>query len=208
MREPARHLHTLYVFGNLPFQFPPRPFINCYFLRTREITLSYLLLIVYFLNRKFFPHYNRIYLQRWISVVKFPPGHSWGRWGHGFLPSIPVASGQNYCPHDYRLENDEWACRVAALVFDACTECCDDFELWDGARLVTSREGLKIRNAGPNADAASPRADPDAAASQEEVEAVAATILEAVMKASPALHASPRLRSRVNALRRPPAAPQ
>ena len=108
---------------------------------------------------------------------------------------------------DYRLENDEWASRAAAIVFDACTDCCDDFELWEGARLVTTRAGLKMRMDGAEADAATLRADAEAAASQDEIEAVAATVLEAVMKASPALDASPRLHARVGELRRPSAAP-
>lgn len=36
----------------------------------------------------------------------------------------------------FRAENDEEACEAAALIFDACTDRCSRFEVWDGRRQV------------------------------------------------------------------------
>ena len=102
--------------------------------------------------------------------------------------------------HEFSAENDASARRAAALAFDACTDHCDDFELWYGAHLVGSGAGLKTRDSVAPADEAA--AEADAAAGEGAIAAVAVTILEAVMATTAALHDSPRLRLRLNALRR------
>src|ERR1700761_2320172 len=87
--------------------------------------------------------------------------------------------------HEFSAEDDAYARRAAILAFDACSDHCDDFELWYGARLIASRAGLKTRAAGARRD--EPAAEAEAAAGQGVIAAVAAGIVEAAMKTSAAL---------------------
>lgn len=103
--------------------------------------------------------------------------------------------------HDFRVENDDWACRVAALVFDACTERCDHFELWEGSRLAATADGLKTRADVRYALTEAAQAEDDGAASDEAIARGAVAILEAAMQNSGALRASARLQSRLDTLR-------
>ena len=48
-----------------------------------------------------------------------------------------LQQGSIVARHEFTVEDDEHACEATALVFDACADRCDDFELWDGVRLVT-----------------------------------------------------------------------
>jgi hypothetical protein len=100
--------------------------------------------------------------------------------------------------HEFRAENDIWACRAVALAFDACTDYCDDFELWYGVSLVTSRAGLKTPANHTETDVFREARDTllDAA-----VQDIAATILEGVMRTSDALRDSPTVKERLNGLR-------
>jgi hypothetical protein len=108
--------------------------------------------------------------------------------------------------HEFGAENDTWAGRAAALAFDACSECCDDFELWYGVHLVTTCTGLKTRATIAEADEA--RAGAMVATLDGAIERIAARILEGAMATSGALRESPRLNARLSALRRPPAGPR
>lgn len=114
-----------------------------------------------------------------------------------------LRQGKITAHHEFSADNDARACRAAALAFDACTDYCDDFELWFGVQLVTSRAGLKTHMLDAKADAAS--AERQAMAADGAVERNAAAILEAAMKTSGALRDSPRLNAQLNALRPSPA---
>jgi hypothetical protein len=112
-----------------------------------------------------------------------------------------LRQGKIAAHHEFSVENDDWACRAAALAFDACADHCDDFELWCGVQLVTSRAGLSTRASG-----AKPAATATAAVMEEEtIAALAVRILEAAMETSDALRDNPTLNSRLRALRPPPA---
>ena|ERR1700744_4435784 len=101
--------------------------------------------------------------------------------------------------HEFSAENDDWACRAAALAFDACADDCDDFELWYGVHLVTSGAGLKTRASNENADEAS--AEAVSATVEGAIETIAARIIEAAMATNSALRESPRLTARLTLLR-------
>lgn len=112
-----------------------------------------------------------------------------------------MRQGKIAAHHEFSAESDDWARRAADLAFDACTDYCDDFELWYGTHLVTSRAGFKSRPI---------VAKPGDAAAEDDsraIAAIAARILEAATATSPALRDSPRLNARLNDLRRPPAGP-
>jgi hypothetical protein len=108
--------------------------------------------------------------------------------------------------HEFRAENDDGACQAAAIAFDACTDHCDDFELWKGAQLVASSTGLTTRAIIAKADEAF--AGAMTATSDGAIERIAVRIIEAAMAANGALRDSPRLNVRLNALRPSPAGPQ
>jgi hypothetical protein len=88
------------------------------------------------------------------------------------------------------------ACRAAALAFDARTDYCDDFELWYGVRLLTSRAGWKTREVAATQAEAPAGARP--ATSEAAIEGVAAR-----MQTTDSLRDDPKLNSRLTALRRP-----
>jgi hypothetical protein len=112
-----------------------------------------------------------------------------------------LRQGKIAAHHEFGVENEGWACRAAALAFDACADYCDDFELWYGVHLVTSRAGLTTR-------ASVAKADPAATGESMEEGAIAALavrVLEAAMQASDALRDNSILNTRLGVLRRPPA---
>jgi hypothetical protein len=105
--------------------------------------------------------------------------------------------------HEFHAESDDWGCRAAALAFDACTEHCDDFELWDGVHLVTTRAGLKTRTIIASPDVAS--AGSKGTTQEGAIERIAVGIIEAAIRNSGPLRDSPRLDAGLSALRRLPA---
>jgi hypothetical protein len=117
-----------------------------------------------------------------------------------------LRQGKIAAHHEFSAENDALACRAAALAFDACTDYCNDFELWYGMQLVTSRAGLKTR------EIATPQANAPTAAHSATlrtgIEGIAVQILEAAMATSEALRSSARLTTQLNALRRPRVRPE
>ena len=93
------------------------------------------------------------------------------------------------------------ACRAAALAFDSCTDYCDDFELWYGVQLLTSRAGWKTREVAATQAEAPAGAQP--ATLEAAIEGVAARILKGAMQTTDSLRDDPKLNSRLTALRRP-----
>jgi hypothetical protein len=105
----------------------------------------------------------------------------------GMFDVFLLRQGKIAAHHKFSAENDASACRVAARAFNACIYHCDDFELWDGARLVTSRAGLRMHT-------------PDNVFGRGEVvildaviDQITAGILRAAKQKSSALRDSPRL---------------
>ncbi len=115
-----------------------------------------------------------------------------------------LQQGKIVMRYEFNAENDEHACAATALVFDACTDGCDDFELWAGVRLVTRRASWKARAIIARAANVAARADDHVATLEEAIERIAVTIEEAAMEMSDALRASPRLNLRLSELRRTP----
>ncbi len=113
-----------------------------------------------------------------------------------------LRQGKITAHHEFRAENDDWACQAAALAFDACADQCDEFELWKGTQLVTSNTGLRTRAIVAETDTAF--AGSLTMGSNEAIERIAVRIIEAAMETSSALRDSPRLNVRLNALRLPP----
>jgi hypothetical protein len=111
-----------------------------------------------------------------------------------------LRQGKIAAHHEFNAETDAWACRAAALAFDACTDYCDDFELWYGVRLVTSRAGLKTREIAETEATAHTAAQ--SATLDVAIAGIAAQILEAAMATNDGLRDSPRLNSWLNTLRR------
>ncbi len=99
---------------------------------------------------------------------------------------------------EFSAENDDWACRAAALAFAACTDRCDDFELWYGAQLVTSSAGLQTRAI--IAQAGEAFAGAQDTTLQRAIERIAVRILEGAMKTSCELRDSPRINTRLSEL--------
>ena len=118
-----------------------------------------------------------------------------------------LRQGKITAHHEFSAENDDWARRAGAIAFDACSDYCDDFELWYGVQLVTSRAGLKTRPIAAATNGASAGADPTPM-EERAIEGIAARILEAAPRENSALHDNPRLNARLGALRRSPAGPQ
>jgi len=112
-----------------------------------------------------------------------------------------LRQGKIAAHHEFSAENDAWACRAAALAFDSCTDYCDDFELWYGVQLLTSRAGWKTREVAATQAEAPAGAQP--ATLEAAIEGVAARILEGAMQTTDALRDDPKLNSRLTALRRP-----
>jgi hypothetical protein len=131
-------------------------------------------------------------------MVKYPPSFRqwWGMYRIFLLRQSKIAAH-----HEFSADNDVWACRAAALAFDACTDYCDDFELWYGMQLLTSGAGWKTREAAVTQAEAPTRPQP--AISERVIEGIAASILDGAMQTSDALRDNPRLNSRLNELHRP-----
>ncbi len=114
-----------------------------------------------------------------------------------------LRQGKITAHHEFGADNDARACRAAALAFDACTDHCDDFELWFGVQLIASRAGLRTHTLDATADAAF--AERQAMAADAGIERIAVAILEAAMKTCALLRDSQRLNARLNVLRPAPA---
>jgi hypothetical protein len=102
-----------------------------------------------------------------------------------------LRQGKIAAHHKFSAENDAWACRVAADAFDACIYHCDDFELWDGTRLVMSRAGLRTYGSTATPDNAFERGG--AVGLNAVIDQITAGILQAAKQKSSALRDSPRL---------------
>jgi hypothetical protein len=136
-------------------------------------------------------------------MVKYPS--SFRQWW-GMYRIFLLRHGKIAAHYEFRAENDARACRAAALAFDACADYCDDFELWYGALLVTSRAGLKTLPASGTAEDAFEGAP--AAAVEAGIRGMAAAILAGAMQTSDALRNNPQVNAQLDALRRQLAGPQ
>jgi hypothetical protein len=137
-------------------------------------------------------------------MVKYPP--SFRQMVGGMYHIFLLRQGKIAGHHKFSAENDAWACRAAALAFDACCDYCDDFELWYGVRLLASHAGWKTREVA--ATQARAPAGAQSATLDRAIEGIAARILEGAMQTSDVLRDSLRFNSRLSALRRPSAEPR
>lgn len=57
------------------------------------------------------------------------------------------ADGHIVHRHDFYADDDGIASKAAALVLDACSEACDELELWDGKRLIVKINMSRMESA-------------------------------------------------------------
>jgi len=91
---------------------------------------------------------------------------------------------------DFKAETDELAASAAATVFEACTDRCDGWDLWDGGRLVADQRTTEQLLA--KAQMAETRAN---------IEEVAGGIAEGIVAVKGQVARSPKLRAKLDELR-------
>ena len=50
-----------------------------------------------------------------------------------------LVSGRIRARQDFATDNNVDAIRIARLLYDACSDCCESFELWEGDRIIFTR---------------------------------------------------------------------
>ena len=93
---------------------------------------------------------------------------------------------------DFEAENDELAASAAATVFEACSDRCDGWDLWDGARRVANQHTTKQLLAWAQTARAETRAI---------IEEIACSIEEVIVTANGQVARSPNMRAKFDALR-------
>jgi len=95
---------------------------------------------------------------------------------------------------DFHAENDGLAMSAAVLVFEACSDRCDGWELWDGTRPVANQQTAKTEQLRAAIDEA-------LAESQATIEAAVVLIEEGILAADGSVARSPTLRVELARLR-------
>jgi len=121
------------------------------------------------------------------------------------------ADGDILVRQGFLAENDDIASGIAAIVADGCSDQCEKFELWEGARIVLNHISLRaqeiIERVLKTAERTMARIEnPDTSlkALQTSLETSAAVLLESAMSVDGSLSRSEKLHARLAEIRKNP----
>jgi len=95
---------------------------------------------------------------------------------------------------DFEAENDGLAASAAAMVFAACSDRCDGWDLWDGTRHVANRQTAELGRV-------SAMIEKTWAETEATTQETAVLILESIVAGNGQLALSPQLRAILEHLR-------